>query len=162
MTIRQTRPEELDKVMAIYDAGREYMRQNGNMQQWINGYPDRVLIKADIEKGISYVAADENDEPACVFAFMEGPDPTYGYITDGNWPDDLPYSVIHRIAVSDHRKGIAGFVYDWCSQHCVSLRADTHRDNIPMQNSLLKNGFHYCGIIFIADGSERMAFQKNS
>lgn len=41
-----------------------------------------------------------------------------------------------------------------------NVRIDTHRDNQPMQALLKKCGFAYCGRIFLADGSERIAFQK--
>lgn len=160
MFIRNTKPEELETVMKIYDAGRCYMRENGNTLQWTNGFPQKELIKQDIEDRISYVVEDDNKEIICVFAFIKGPDITYKEIFDGNWPNDKDYYVIHRIAVSVHRKGVASFVYNWClNQHPV-IRIDTHKDNIPMQNSLKKNGFSYCGIIHLLSGDERLAFQK--
>lgn len=40
------------------------------------------------------------------------------------------------------------------------MRADTHKDNETMQSLLLKNGYEYCGIIFVEDGTERLAFEK--
>ena len=40
------------------------------------------------------------------------------------------------------------------------VRIDTHEDNIPMQRALLRAGFERCGIIHIATGDERVAFQK--
>ena len=56
--------------------------------------------------------------------------------------------------------------YSWISrteittEHCQSLRADTHADNKIMQHLLEKNGFTRCGIIHVADGSPRFAYQK--
>ena len=41
-----------------------------------------------------------------------------------------------------------------------SLRADTHADNKIMQHLLEKNGFTRCGVIHVADGSPRFAYQK--
>ena len=41
-----------------------------------------------------------------------------------------------------------------------NLRADTHRINLPMQGCLAKNCFHQCGIIYLADGGERLAYHK--
>ena len=49
---------------------------------------------------------------------------------------------------------------DWSMEHCQSLRADTHADNKIMQHLLEKNGFTRCGIIHVADGSPRFAYQK--
>ncbi len=160
MYIEKTVPAELDIVMDIYDAGRKYMRENGNLDQWNNGFPPRDLIINDIKQEISYVVKDDNGCILCVFAFLPGPDVTYNKIYEGSWPDNKDYYVIHRIAVNVHRKGIASFVYNWClNQHPV-IRIDTHKDNLPMQNSLKKNGFTYCGIIHLLSGDERLAFQK--
>ena len=160
MKIRNTMPEDLERVMDIYDQGRQYMRENGNAHQWHGGYPPEELIREDIENKVSFVVTDENDEIICVFAFLEGPDITYNKIYEGSWPNDKPYSVIHRIAVSQHRKGVASFVYEKCLEKASVIRIDTHKDNIPMQNSLLKNGFTYCGIIHLLSGDERLAYQK--
>ena len=41
-----------------------------------------------------------------------------------------------------------------------SIKVDTHKDNISMQKLLRKNDFKYCGIIYLEDGSERIAFEK--
>ena len=51
-------------------------------------------------------------------------------------------------------------VLDWSMEHCQSLRADTHADNKIMQHLLEKNGFTRCGVIHVADGSPRFAYQK--
>ncbi|HNZ83431.1 MAG TPA: GNAT family N-acetyltransferase, partial [Sedimentibacter sp.] len=48
----------------------------------------------------------------------------------------------------------------WCFEKCRNLKIDTHRDNIPMQNLLNKNGFIRCGIIYLENGDERIAYQK--
>ncbi|MBR3768822.1 MAG: GNAT family N-acetyltransferase [Clostridia bacterium] len=160
MKIRKTLIGDLDTVMSIYDSGRQYMRSHGNMHQWDNGFPPRELIIDDINKGYSFVVVDENDKILCVYAFLPGPDITYSKIYDGTWPNDKPYNVIHRIAVSEHRKGVASFVYDECLKMSPVIRIDTHKDNIPMQNSLTKNGFTYCGIIHLLSGDERLAYQK--
>lgn len=160
MKIRNTHISELDTVMAIYDHGRQYMRENGNLLQWDNGFPPRELIEEDIKNKVSFVVVDDDDKILCVFAFLKGPDITYAKIYDGAWPDERPYYVIHRIAVSEHRKGVASFVYEQCLKKSPVIRIDTHKDNIPMQNSLIKNGFTYCGIIHLLSGDERLAFQK--
>ena len=96
-----------------------------------------------------------------VFAFILGVDPTYQVIEDGAWLNDtLPYGTIHRLASSGKSKGVASAVIEWCLEHCQSLRADTHADNQIMQHLLEKNGFTRCGIIHVADGTPRIAYQK--
>ena len=143
----------------IYENARAYMRQNGNMHQWIGGYPQKEIIQKDIENGNLYKVVD-GCEIAAVFCYFEGIDPTYNKIYDGEWLNSEPYGVIHRIAVASHRKGVASFCFKYCLDRCKNLKIDTHRDNIPMRNSLLKNGFVECGIIYLLNGDERIAYQK--
>jgi hypothetical protein len=44
-------------------------------------------------------------------------------------------------------------------ENCKNIRIDTHRDNKIMQYNILKHGFPYCGIIYLASGDERLAYQ---
>lgn len=97
-----------------------------------------------------------------VFAFVPGPDPTYARIENGRWPDEKPYCVLHRIASAPGVKGFADFCFRWSLSQYPVLRVDTHQDNRPMLHLLEKNGFVRCGIIRVADGSPRVAFQKNA
>jgi hypothetical protein len=46
------------------------------------------------------------------------------------------------------------------AQKIYDLRMDTHRDNQPMQRFLEKKDFEGCGIVFVEDGSERIAYHK--
>jgi RimJ/RimL family protein N-acetyltransferase len=160
MEIRNTVLSDLDQVMEIYDKARQYMRDNGNLNQWINGYPNRNVIAADISEKSSYVCV-EDDQIIGVFFFTQGIDPTYINIYEGNWLNDAPYGVVHRIASLSHKKGVASYCLDWCFQKCSNIKIDTHRDNFIMQNFLLKNGFTQCGIIYLEDGAERLAFHKS-
>ena len=159
MEIRRAEPEELEEILALYADARAYMRENGNPTQWGASYPGRELVERDIASGACHVCTEEG-EILAVFSWLPGPDPTYAVIENGSWPDDGDYTVIHRIAVRAHRKGIASACFCWALARCRSLRIDTHADNLPMQRSLLKNGFSRCGIIHVEDGSPRIAFQK--
>lgn len=159
MEIRKTRIEELDEVMKIYDIGRELMRKTGNFGQWIDGYPSRELVTQDINEGNSFVCT-EDDEILGVFYYIQGDEPTYQKIYQGEWLNDYPYGVIHRIASSGKKKGIGKFCIDWCLERCPNLKIDTHKDNVIMHDMLQKNGLTKCGIIYVNDGSERVAYQK--
>lgn len=159
MEIRKTEPADLDTVMEIYDRARQYMRQNGNLNQWIDGYPSREIITEDMNNGHSYVCIAEGAIVA-VFSFILGIDPTYLKIYDGSWLNDEPYGVIHRIASISHQKGVASFCIDWCYRQCGNIRIDTHENNSIMQNLLLKNGFTRCGTIYLLSGASRVAFHK--
>ena len=87
-------------------------------------------------------------------------DETYNKIYDGQWLNEKPYGYIHRIAGDGKTKGVGSFCINWAFEKCGNMKIDTHADNKPMQNLLLKLGFKKCGIIYIADGSQRVAFQK--
>lgn len=159
INFRRAKPEDIDIIMAIYDSARCYMRREGNSQQWTGGYPSRALITADIESGHCYVGTDESGDIAAVFALIAGNDPTYARI-DGEWLDDLPYATIHRLASSGKKKGVLKACVDFCSSLHGNLRADTHECNRTMLAGLRACGFVRCGIIRIADGSPRIAFQR--
>ena len=159
MEIRPARAEDLPSILALYDAGRAYMRANGNQSQWGDGYPSASLIQGDIAGGHCFLCVEEGI-PVGVFCYFEGPDPTYRVIEDGAWLNDAPYGVLHRIAVAGHRRGVASAAFAFCLSRCKNLRVDTHEDNLPMQQALLKNGFVRCGIIHLLNGDPRVAFQK--
>lgn len=159
MEIRKSKINEINALMRIYSKARQFMSSNGNVNQWVNGYPSEEVIKNDILCGNSYLCIELGSIVGC-FTFINEADPTYFEIYDGEWLNEEPYSVVHRIAVSKHNSGVASFCFDWSFNKYKNLRIDTHSDNIPMQKTLKKNGFKYCGLIYLSDGSERLAFQK--
>ena len=104
-----------------------------------------------------------NGQMQAVFAFVLGEDPTYQTIEDGQWLNDtLPDGTLHRLASAGESKGVGKAVVEWCLEHCESLRADTHADNKVMQHLLESEGFTRCGIIHVADGTPRIAYQRLS
>ncbi len=146
---------DLDRIMEIYEHGRSIMRKNGNVTQWVNGYPQRELILEDIQKNRCHVAVRDK-EIVGVFCFFIGHEPTYDVI-DGEWLGRGEYGVIHRIASAG--KGVMAECVKWCGERCRDIRIDTHEDNKIMQSAILKNGFSRCGIIVIADGTPRIAYE---
>ena len=163
MQIRKTTKKDLNIVMEIYAHARSFMAENGNPTQWSGSYPSEDIILRDISVGASYVCVDDDSgEIEAVFMFDEYEDPTYAVIEDGAWPNDRPYGVLHRIASRGRKKGVASFCMQWCFEQCGNLRCDTHDDNKIMQHVMKKNGFVYCGRIYVEDGTPRVAFQKCS
>ena len=136
------------------------MRASGNLHQWGVGYPSVEVVQCDIEQGVCYVAIDGADgEIEATMAFIPGPDSTYSYIKDGAWLNDEPYHVIHRIAVAAPGKGYARRLLDWAFERAGTVRIDTHRDNVIMRHILKEYGFEYCGVIYLANGDARDAYQ---
>lgn len=95
-----------------------------------------------------------------VFALIIGEDPTYLRIEHGAWLNNSPYGTIHRLGSDGTRKGCFAECLTFCLNRIPNLRADTHRNNLTMQHLLEKYGFRRCGIIYVKDGSERLAYQR--
>ncbi len=150
---------ELPRILQIYAEARDFMRRSGNPNQWKTHHPATQLLLEDIARQQLYLCMEGNEIQA-VFAYIPGIDPTYLHIYEGQWCNDAPYGVIHRIAVARQGRGVAAACFDWALEQCRNLRIDTHRDNLPMQRALDKYGFRYCGIIYLQNGEERLAFQK--
>ncbi|WP_297517948.1 GNAT family N-acetyltransferase [uncultured Clostridium sp.] len=162
---RKSELKDVDKIMHIINQAQEYIKSQ-DIDQWQNGYPNSETIKDDIKNGVSYVLEEEGNIVATTVISFDG-EPTYDKIYDGAWLSNYNFAVIHRIAVNNDYKGrgLAGKLIKETENFCKeknlkSIRIDTHTKNLAMQNSVKKNGFEYCGIIYVRDGSERVAFEK--
>ena len=56
--IRHATQTDLPRILEIYEIARRFMRQNGNLVQWVNGYPSEPLLRQDIANGDLYVMED--------------------------------------------------------------------------------------------------------
>ncbi len=157
MEIRKTMPNDLLRVMRIFEIARDFMKSSGNPSQWNDNYPSEELITSDIQEGVSYVIVDKS-KIVGTFVFREGEESTYSEI-DGCWSNDNPYGTIHRIASDGSTKGIADKCLAFCRTKTGNIRIDTHRDNTVMQKWIRRCGFKECGIIRVSDGTPRDAFQ---
>ena len=156
--IRKACPEDLDRILEVYACARAFMVKAGNPNQWGDSHPPKATLEDDIKKGNLYVIL-RDDVIRGVYAFIAGEDKTYGYIEDGSWINDAPYCTIHRIASDGREKGILAECVAYCRQICDNIRIDTHHDNKPMQNAIAKENFVKCGVIYVEDGSPRIAYQ---
>ena len=163
MQIRKAKPEDLDRILQIYSHARAFMAAHGNPRQWRDVWPPEELIRQDIRDQDSYVC-EEDGRVVAVFYYIFGKDiePTYADITEGAWKDDSPYGVVHRIASSGEVRGAGSFCLQWAYEQSGHLRIDTHGDNWVMQDMLKKNGFVYCGTIYVVeDNDPRRAYEKS-
>ena len=184
MVIRPATPADIPALRPIFEAAKGVMRANGNHDQWsAPGFPDDSLLLRDIAREGGFViesferwpVAAGHDEGNTVmpgltghlaaphivayFALLPSPEPTYDYI-DGAWLTDAPYGVIHRMASYPEVHGIFSTIIDYAASRFAHLRIDTHRDNRIMQHLIEKHGFTYCGIIWLEDGTERLAYER--
>lgn len=153
--VRPAKPADMEKILEIYSVARQFMTENGNPTQWKDGYPAVEMLEEDIRLQRLYVV--EDDVICGVFMFAIGDDPTYAHI-EGSWRSNTRYGVIHRIA----GKGGGNFdaALEFCSKMIRHLRIDTHSDNKPMQHLVEKAGFSKRGIIYVTDGSPRIAYDR--
>lgn len=93
-------------------------------------------------------------------------DPNYDTI-QGDWLNHNPYKVIHRIALASSTLGqnktkeMIDFVFDHFKTK--GIRIDKHPKNTPMIKSLERQGFVYCGIVYVTTDKDalRLAYHKH-
>ena len=148
MIIVKAKLEDLDRILEIVDEAKEFLRQN-KVNQWQDGYPDRDIFINDILNNCLYVVKE--DKEILGFFSLYNYEETYEKIYDGSWHSDDNYVVVHRLAIADKYKGkgVSKFIFDYLKNKYSYLRIDTHKDNMVMQRCLIKNGFKYCGIIYL-------------
>ena len=165
MEFRKAVKADADSILSIIRQAQDYLKEQG-IDQWQNHYPNMETVMNDISNGNGYVLVMDQMIVGTAVVIFDG-EKTYGAIYNGNWISNDRYAVIHRIAIeSDHKGlGLSAFILRNVEEMCLklgvhSIRLDTHKDNSSMQKMLLKNGFQYCGIIYLADNIERIAFEK--
>lgn len=158
MEIRGAQLSDLVEIMRIYRSAKEYMDATGNPTQWKNGYPSEDIVYNDIANKKLYVICD-CDEVHAVFYFAIEEEITYRKIFGGAWKSDAPYGVIHRVASDGKIRGVVEKCVTYCKGYINNLRIDTHERNLPMQKALERVGFERCGIIYLENGDERIAYQ---
>ena len=154
--VRKAKREDLPRIEEIYAGARQFMADTGNPDQWGKTNPPTAQLVVDIEREDLYVVTDGSGIHG-VFYFFIGEDPTYGKLDGGCWRSDSPYGTIHRIA-GDGSGGILSAAVNFGKQKISHLRIDTHEDNRIMQRAISKQGFQRCGIIHLANGSPRIAY----
>ena len=165
LTIRPATVADLPALRPVFEAAKGIMRADGNHDQWsAPGFPDDSILLRDIARGGGFVISSEAEgevEKSIVayFALLPSPESTYDVI-DGAWLTDEPYGVIHRMASYPEVHGIFSMIIDYAASRYSHLRIDTHRDNHIMQHLIGKHGFTYCGIIWLEDGAERLAYER--
>lgn len=165
MQIQYSKYSDIHMIMHIINQAQESFRTAG-INQWQNGYPNESSIQNDINLGESFIIL-EGASIVGTFALSYRNESTYDILYDGKWLSNEQYAVIHRIAIENSHKGkgVSTLVFKevekWClDKNIHSIKIDTHNDNLSMRKLLEKNGFSYCGIIYLVDGNKRLAYEK--
>lgn len=154
--IRNATMGDFEAVQGVYAAARDFMAANGNPDQWGKTNPTAETVRGYTDRGELYVVEHEG-EITGVFAFIPGDDPAYAHI-DGAWHSEAPYAAIHCVASNGKRRGMFPELLEFCRERSKHLRIDTYKDNHIMQRLVTRHGFQYCGTIYLANGSPRMAY----
>ena len=143
--------------------GREKLKREG-VNQWQGKDPTEETILEDILKGHTFIFNDHGNIVGTA-VLAEGKDSTYAVI-DGAWQTSGEYLTIHRSVVSDEYvgKGMGRRMMNRvklyaASRNVDSIRVDAHEDNKAMRRLIEGSGFSYCGIITVADGTKRVAYE---
>ena len=174
MNFRKSTFDDVDRILEIIEKAKIELRNLG-LDQWQKGYPNREVIENDVKNGISYVLEEISENQISkkiVGTIVLSPKKEEPYSKiEGKWITNDDYIVIHRLAVDSEikNKGIATKILEFSEKECIknkilSIKTDTHENNEPMKKFLEKNGFSYCGVIYLdrepAIGEKRIVYEK--
>lgn len=155
---------DLERIWQIIGQAKAQMNRLGS-RQWDENYPAIEHIRQDIQDGNGYVISREGLVIAYGVISFDG-EPVYKDI-EGKWSNDLPYAIVHRLAVADEakRQGIAKQFMLHAEEESrrkgvYNFRVDTKYDNAYMLHLIDTLGFHYCGEVYYRGNNARKAFDK--
>lgn len=162
MNFREAKKEDIESILEVISHAKEYMKRN-NSTQWNENYPNKETIINDIENNIGYVLIVKNLIRGYIVVDFSD-DEVYKNIK-GKWKTFGNYASIHRCAIHKELRGrgYGSELFKFAeklalSKNIRSVRVDTAPENETMKHLFNKNGYEYCGIVFI-DG-EKIAYEK--
>ena len=159
--------EDIDQIMEAVEDARDFLKLQGNCQ-WQDGYPNRDDFINDINNGRLFVVPDENDPfkiaGVCALTYREE---DYHHLYEGEWLTDLPYMVMHRVAVKKEYRGLGYgkklfqlFIEEAKIEGFKSLRIDTHAGNDVMRHIISSFDFVYCGKAILTPNKDRVVYER--
>ena len=98
---RKAEETDIERIWQIIGQAKAQMQRLGS-QQWDENYPAIEHIRQDIQDGNGYVICREDRVVAYGVISFDG-EPVYKDI-EGKWSNDLPYVIVHRLAIADEMK----------------------------------------------------------
>ena len=162
-TFRKAEETDIERIWQIIGQAKAQMQRLGS-QQWDESYPAIEHIRQDIQDGNGYVICREDRVVAYGVISFDG-EPVYKEI-EGKWSNDLPYVIVHRLAIADEMKR-QGMAKQFMLQAeevsrkkgVYNFRVDTKYDNTYMLRLIDTLGFRYCGEVYYRNNSARKAFE---
>lgn len=165
LLFRKAEDTDTERIWEIIGQAKEQMRRL-NSHQWDENYPAPETIHQDIKTGNGYVFCKENKVVAYGVISFDG-EPVYKDI-DGKWSNELPYMIVHRLAIADEmkRQGMARRFMLQAEEvsrqrGIYSFRVDTNYDNEYMLHLIDSLGFNYTGEVCYRGENIRKAFEKS-
>jgi GNAT superfamily N-acetyltransferase len=162
-TFREATESDIAEIWDILQRAILRRKADGS-KQWQDGYPNREVVRKDIEKGEGYVLTNDGTIVGYA-AVIINYEPAYEAI-EGSWLTNEDFVVVHRVAVSEEHlgKGISkvllGFVEQFALNRSIhSIKADTNFDNLAMMKVFEKLGYVYCGEVYFRANARR-AYEK--
>lgn len=165
LLFRQATETDITRIWEIIKQAKAQM-QRLNSRQWNEHYPSLENIANDIQSGNGYVICNKANIVVAYGVISFDGEPAYQEI-DGTWTNDLPYMVVHRLAVADEMKhqGLAKRFMQQAEEisrkrGIYEFRIDTNFDNQYMLRLIASQGFNYSGEVPYR-GEKRKAFEKS-
>ena len=120
----------------------------------------------DINNKNLYLVLNNENKIAgvCALTYHEN---DYDHLYEGKRITDLPYMVMHRIAVKKEylKEGYGKQLFQLFidvakSKGYKSIRVDTHENNTRMRNILKYFGFVNCGKAILTPNKDRIVYEK--
>lgn len=166
MKVRPAKKSDLSDIVNCAERIKSEYFLRHNIPQWQDGYPSKEDFAADIDAGRLFVMYLGEALIGFISVSAEH-EPNYDVIYEGEWKSSEPYVVVHRFGINPDWHGMGmgtslfGIVPRLCEAHGINaIRIDTHEQNSAMIRFLEKNGFERAGIIHLANGEPRIAFEK--
>ena len=163
LALVKARKQDLPVVVKLIDSARAALKDDG-VDQWQGKDPTPEELLENSKDGCCYFFKE--DITVGMAVLREGDDPTYGLI-DGKWLTSGDYLTIHQFVIAEDRRGegisrrMMERIFAYARFKGIpAVRIDTHADNFRMRGLIESTGFTYCGVITVADGTERVAYEQ--
>ena len=164
---RKATLDDLDQILIAVEDARLYLKEQGN-GQWQDGYPNKDDFINDINNGRLFVVFDNDNANVvvgcCALTYREE---DYHHLYEGAWLTDIPYMVMHRVAIKKEYRGqgygkklFKVFVEQAKIEGYYSLRIDTHAGNSVMRHLITSFGFVYCGKAILTPNKDRVVYER--
>ena len=151
---------DLDEILAIFEAGRAFIKTQGIIQWQCGNGPSQEKAERDIKEGYGHVLIVDGKVAgySALVPGYPGPD-RFPELTEGSWDERHPqYVAIHSVALADFVRGkgmglpfLKEMIQKAKDLGYKDIRIDTHPGNQIMQKVSVNAGFTRTGTMVIPE-----------